>query len=155
MLYRVVDWSKRKIVRPLQAMSRWEQIATLVVGILGGLFPVPALTSLITLALCAMLRFAPAQSGVATALNLSLAVAELALIPVFAQIGAVMTGVDSDNFTGAVIVASMQEGIGALLTNASSMLAHACLSWTVLAAVGMACLMVTKTTKRAEVLPLR
>ena len=153
-MQRITDWSRRKVIRPLQAMSRWEQVATLVVGVLGGLLPIPALTTLVTLALCGMLRFNAAQSGVATAINLALTAVELAAIPVFAQLGAVVTGVDADSFTAAVIIASMREGVASLLTNASSMIAHACLTWALLTAVGMILLALSRPARREGPAPL-
>jgi hypothetical protein len=134
----ITEWLNTKIVRPLRQMTWYERACVLVVGVLGGLFPVPALTTLVTLALAPLFSLNAAQVAVASAINLMLTGVEIAMIPTFATVGALLLGGDSSLFTLSMIQDSLKEGIMMLLRNASHMLMYACVAWALMTVVGIA-----------------
>ena len=131
----VSDWFDAKLRRPLAAMSSAERFLVVLVGVVGGIFPLPALTTIATLLLSVVLKFGSAQSAVAAVVNLLVTPIEFVLIPTFAKLGCCFTGEDATKFTIQVIQAAAAEGVVSLVKNASSMLIHACLAWMVLAVI--------------------
>lgn len=146
-MQQVRHWTRQKITRPLAAMSAWDRATCLLVGVLGGLFPVPMVTTAVTVALCAMLGLSAVQSGVATAVNFALTPAQLFMIPVFANLCAVVLRQPAD-FTVETVKSKLNEGFAAIVTNAASMLVFASVTWALLCAIAIGFLLALRKNGR-------
>ena len=138
-LWRRLD---KSVVTPLRQMPPTDRLMCLSVGVVGGMFPVPFLTTVVTFALIAALRLTgarlqPAAVAVATAVNLLVAPADVAAIPLFARAAAALTGADASSFTAEFLMAKMGEGLMPLLQGAAAMLLHAILAWALVGGVAM------------------
>ena len=122
-------------------LSPRARLECVVVGALGGLFPVPAATTVVTLFLCYVLQQSALQITVASAVNLVATPVELACVPKFAVLGAMIVQRDASSFTAAMIATSMQKGLLFFVTNLTELLLFAVLGWFVLAICTVAALM--------------
>lgn len=135
-----MQWVQHKLVDPLAQLPLSERVTAVAVGIIGGMFPIPALTTVATVGMAKVISISAPQFMVACAVNLLVTPLEVAMIPFFAVGGAAMMGADSTNFTAAHLLAAMENGLSALLRDALAMLIHAALCWTVLATFTAFCL---------------
>ena len=148
---RLVGYVRSEVVEPLQNMSAWDRIATIVIGLLGGFFPVPGVTMIVSTLLGKfVMGFTAVQIAVVCALNAALTVPEIMAIPTFAWVGALFTGADASGFGIAVIYEGLEEGVMALATRATSMLLHACLSWVLVTAVAVVALQRTRPVRQRQ-----
>ncbi len=131
---RALNWLNKSLIRPLQLMTWRQRGMAIIVGLVGGLFPVPMVTSLVCAIVCLFLRLSAPQAAVATVMNLLLTPLQIILIPGFASLAAFVTGADASDFTLTAIYHAKEGGLLAVLTSATSLLLHAVGSWLVLSA---------------------
>lgn len=124
-----------KFKRPFAVLSTVDRITCVIVGVLGGLFPVPMVTTAVTLGLSALFGFRAPQIAIATTMNFVVTPAEIAIIPTLARTAALLTGADTTNFTASFILEALNVSLWQLLTVASSVLLHAVVGWAMLAVV--------------------
>jgi hypothetical protein len=129
---KVLHWWRRDVRDPLLQMTAHQRVGAATAGVLGGLFPVPCVTTVVTLGLARAACLSAPQSAVALAINLAATPLEILLIPTLAKIGSVVTGADGSSFTADALLLQMNEGIIPLITNCASFLVHAVLAWTLL-----------------------
>lgn len=122
-------WLQQKVAQPLRDMTPLQRTECLALGILGGLFPIPGVTTPVTMMLCAAMGCTKSQIAVATAINLMLTAAQIPMIPWFATVAAMFSGYPAEQFSVAVIVDTMSAGVVGVLRAAFVMLVHACVSW--------------------------
>lgn len=147
------DVVQQRIVKPFAALSYQERLFCAFVGLLGGCFPVPALTTIVTAFLCRLLRLSAPQVAAAMVVNLLSTPLELLLIPYLARATAWVLQTDASTFTAEFLAQSLQHGgVWQLLEVASSMLLHAVIGWIVLTAlmVAAAALTVRKPPRGSE-----
>jgi hypothetical protein len=153
-MQRAKQWFRTKLQQPWSRLSMVEQILAVVVGILGGLFPVPMLTTFVTVVLGKLLTMNAAQIAVATAINFFMTPLEVALIPPLARWFTPITGASSESFTASNLADAMGQGVSTLISVAGVMLLHAILSWAVGTAVLVLALMKLKPNgKGPKILP--
>ena len=128
---RVKNWYKHKLVQPWKRLTAMEKVFCLVVGVLGGMFPVPGVTTFVGLVISKLLALSAPQIAVSSAVNLVLAPVQLMAIPFLAQFAAVFTGADASTFTATFLAGAAADGMGVLLSSAGSMLLHAICLWAV------------------------
>ena len=135
----------RNVVTPLRQMRPSERLLCLAVGVVGGMFPVPMLTSVVTWLIAGLFallgpatKLSPAALAVATAVNLLIAPVDIAAIPTLAQWGALVTGADARDFTAEFLMAKMAEGARPLLMGAANMFLSACLAWAAIGGIALA-----------------
>lgn len=85
-----MQFIKDKLITPLSQLTMVEALWMVSVGVLGGVFPVPALTTGATLVLCTLCRIPLAQTSLAGTINLILTPIQFVLIIPFAQAGRVL-----------------------------------------------------------------
>ena len=92
MCERLRAWFSESIVMPVYAMDAGELGKCTSVGIWGGIFPVPAVTTVVTLFLLWVLpaKFTPAQKALAIAFNLLVAPLQFLVMPVFVIVGGML-----------------------------------------------------------------
>lgn len=81
------SWLNNNVVVPMRGLTWAQRLDTLVVGVLGGLFPIPVLTTVATVALCWVLKLTAVQIAVSGAINIAVTPLELLLIPSFSTLG--------------------------------------------------------------------
>ena len=136
-MQRVKNWWRNKLALPWSKLGLVEKVFAVLVGLVGGLFPIPALTTAVTLALVSAFKMNAAQAGVATAINLMVTPLEFILIPPLAQMAAPLTGADGSNFTASFLSDALALGVMNLLTAGGSMVLHAVASWFVFSAIAI------------------
>lgn len=132
---KVRHWFQTKLRNPWRRLHTAEKLLALIVGVLGGVFPIPALTTIATLALASLLALNAPQTGVATAINLALTPVAIGMIPVFAHLAAFFSGADTTTFSAEFLMAAAAESLTHLLAVAASVLIHATVAWVVITAV--------------------
>ncbi|ORC87672.1 uncharacterized protein TM35_000212780 [Trypanosoma theileri] len=129
MMRRLRDAAHRGIVVPFQQLNARKLILAATAGILGGIFPVPMFTSIVTLIFCRMLHCCALQIALATAINFLVTPLEVLLIVPFACATATVLGSDASRFTVASLYNSMNLGLIDFFFTSSSLLIHSFLSW--------------------------
>lgn len=129
---KVVEWWRRDVYHPLLQMSHSKRAAAASVGVVGGVFPIPALTTFATLFIVRLAALNAAQSAVAVAINIAASPLQIAFIPYFATAGSLITGTDASAFTSEAILRNMGEGLLSFAQSSASLLIHATLAWLLL-----------------------
>jgi hypothetical protein len=124
-------------VSRLSGMTAAERLCCLLVGLLGGMFPVPMLTTVVTAFLSKFTSLPGPQMAVAMTINVVIAPVELVAIPPLARFGALLTGANASQFTAAFLLAAIDQGPRELFYAAQGMLLHAILTWALFAVVGL------------------
>ncbi|EAN96566.1 hypothetical protein, conserved [Trypanosoma cruzi] len=122
-----------RLVVPCRDLNFSCLMVALSAGIIGGVFPVPLLTSIVTLIICRVLRCRALEATLATTVNLLLAPLELFLVVPFACMAAFVLGGDTSQFTTAAIYHSAKLGFFDFLQTSFSLLMYSCLCWMALA----------------------
>lgn len=79
-----------RLYYPLIELPLFDAIMTCIIGVLGGVFPVPALTSLCTGILASVSGFSAPQTAIAIAVNLLMTPVQFILLPYFADASTAM-----------------------------------------------------------------
>ncbi len=87
MISSAARWAHSRLVEPLRTMSLRLQVLCVLVGVLGGLFPIPMLTTVVTAALASLVGLSAPALAVAASINLVMTPAELLLLPAFVTCG--------------------------------------------------------------------
>jgi len=87
-----MQFIRAKIIQPLAEMPPFQKVLVVTVGTLGGIVPIPAVTSAVTVGLGAVTRLSPQGIAVSTALNLALTPMQFVFFVPFAQLGKAMLG---------------------------------------------------------------
>jgi hypothetical protein len=139
----VTQFFRQNIAQPLRRMTPNERLLCVATGFVGGMFPLPMVTTVVTLAIIATLPFVipphlaslpTAGKAVATAINLLLAPLDILAVPYLAQLAALFSGADATRFTPSFLAGLMAEGLVPLLSGAASLLGHAVAAWLFLSA---------------------
>ncbi|KAH9598681.1 hypothetical protein LSM04_009201 [Trypanosoma melophagium] len=126
---RLQDAVHRRIVVPFQQLNARKLTISATAGILGGIFPVPMFTSIVTLIFCRMFHCCALQIALATAINFLVTPLEVLLIVPFACATAAVIGSDTSKFTVASLYQSMNLGFIDFFFASASLLIHSFLSW--------------------------
>ncbi len=84
-MQRIKDFLVNDLYNPLLALPLLERIICVIIGILGGVYPVPAVTTACTGILIKIMNFNAAQSAIAIAVNLACTPLQFILLPYFAD----------------------------------------------------------------------
>jgi hypothetical protein len=125
------QWFDQNLKGPFLRLSNHQRLAACAVGVVGGMFPIPMVTTLVTMALAFIMSLTKLQITVSVAVNLLCAPVDVMFIPTQARFAAWFTGASSESFTASALMAAMQEGIVAMLSTSASMLVHAVIGWSV------------------------
>ena len=136
---RVKGWCNR-FVRNLMDLSLLQRLIAVIVGILGGLFPVPSITTLVTVFLAKTMGCNPEQIAISTSINLILTPVDIYCVPKFATLTSTALGYGTV-YTAAMFLEYMSEGIVHLVTAGGAMIVMALVSWVTITTV---VLLVTK-----------
>ncbi len=94
-------WFEEKILEPARTLTQYQFSLSAAVGIWGGIFPIPAMTTVATLIITSVIfvrEFNPAMTGIALAVNFLLAPMQLLCMPLFLGIPSRIAGLPSCNF---------------------------------------------------------
>jgi hypothetical protein len=143
---------KEQLVEPIKILTFPQIIFAVACGALGGLSPIPGVTTAITVFLCTVARLDLASSTVATAINVMLTPLQLVLMPVFAD-----ASLDLKVFVGAATRAELDgtarkpseqlmtaiesgDGLWAVAQSAGGVIAAATIPWALLTILTLALL---------------
>lgn len=128
---RVKAWFSR-FWRQLMDLSLTDRIVAVVVGIVGGIFPMPSITTLVTLFLARLMSCTPPQIALSTSVNLVLAPVDIYLLPKFATLTSVAMGYEV-TYTGPMLLEMINQGVLHLITAGGTMILMAIVSWVFIA----------------------
>lgn len=120
-------------VQPIKQLTPYELLVAIALGAIGGLFPIPMTTTIITVALCKWIPCSVPQVLFATALSFICVPFQFAMVPVFARAFAVAVRIDSSAYTVASIRSSMGKGILATVRSSAGMFACSVAMWLIAA----------------------
>ena len=157
-LQRIKDFFLNKLYYPLLELPLLQRLMCVWFGILGGIFPVPALTSGATAVLSALLGFSPAQSAIAIAVNLLMTPFQFMCMPLFADASLLFISSSSlsssrgegaaDRRPSEIIFEAFKGGdVVAALQSIPMVILAACIPWVVVTIVS---LIVFKVLMRGE-----
>ncbi|RNF19780.1 uncharacterized protein Tco025E_04117 [Trypanosoma conorhini] len=118
-----------RLVVPCRELTRGRLMVALSAGTIGGVFPVPMLTSLVTLIICRVLRCRPLEATLATSINLLLTPLELLLVVPFASVAAAVVGGDTRKFSATALYQSTELGFVGFVRNSATVLIYSCICW--------------------------
>jgi hypothetical protein len=137
MFQRAKNFFLDNLYRPLVQLSLFEALMTVIIGFLGGVFPVPLFTTPCTGLLGAIAGFTAPQNVIAVAVNLLMTPVQFILLPYFADASLIFF--PSSSSSSDAILPSQQImtalGSGDLVGAVKSMpwiIAAACVPWLVL-----------------------
>jgi uncharacterized protein (DUF2062 family) len=99
---------------------------SIVVGIIGGLFPIPGVTTLVVMLLAAGISV---NLPAATLLNVLLTPVELAMVPVFLYLGEFVIGMDHISLAPSTIMQALKEDLWQGLAQYGGAMGYAVLGW--------------------------
>lgn len=140
-----------KLLVPLRQLTLVEIVVSCGVGVLGGVFPIPMVTTVVTLLLAKVLHCNAPQVMLSTTANFICTPLQIVMIPVFARVMALLSRGDPSGYTTAALKASLEKGYGAFFASSSTMLLYATIAWCLFAGAAMLALRVAQryvVTKR-------
>jgi len=137
-----------RVIAPLRRMQLADATDCVAAGVLGGLCPIPSATTMTTIAVSYTLRLSKAQSAVAVALNMLITPIDIALVPLFVWLGALLCPSGVFHTTSAsVLLEELARLDGWTSVRALGVLAVlGCVPWLILSAVAI--LVYTKVIRR-------
>lgn len=126
-----------QIVTPMTELQRIQVVLAFILGILGGLFPVPSLNTPMTWLLCRLASVNRSQAVLATAINFTCKPVQLLLIPVWGRGAASLFGRDVSQFTLEHLHASYGHGVKTLFLACADMFLYGVITWTLVAATAI------------------
>ncbi|RNF09439.1 hypothetical protein TraAM80_02149 [Trypanosoma rangeli] len=118
-----------RLVVPCRELTLKRLMIALSAGTIGGVFPVPMLTSVATLIICRVLQCSTLEATLATSVNLLLTPLELFLVVPFASVTASVVGIDTNQFTAAALYQSTELGFTHFMRNSATLLIYSCICW--------------------------
>eukprot|EP00759_Apiculatamorpha_spiralis_P013905 PhF_6_TR20634/c0_g1_i1/m.29729 len=129
----------------LLSLTLLEALSAVIVGTLGGIFPIPGITTAVTLFLANICSHNKAQLAIATSLNFLLTPVDLYMIPVFANWSGSVFG--AEVYSASMLTKWLSEGVMALLSQGGGMVMYAILSWFLVTIVAVLVLHFVKDNK--------
>lgn len=126
---RLTQAVRERLLIPLRQLSGLEIAVAVAIGIIGGVFPVPLVTSLVTLFVGWCLRCSAAELVVGSSVNLFCTPLQFALLPSFARLTGTLRGEDTTAYTAAALRAALSAGYVAFLQSCGRMIVYATLAW--------------------------
>ncbi|KAK7201146.1 hypothetical protein NESM_000175600 [Novymonas esmeraldas] len=120
---------RERLLLPLRQLSWEEVLVAIAVGVLGGIFPVPLVTSLVTLAIGYYVRCSAAELVLGSTANFFCTPLQFALLPLLARFMGNVARVNVDAFTAAALRESLSAGYTTFLTSTGRMLCYATMGW--------------------------
>lgn len=141
---RITRFVREKLIAPSAELTMVEVMVAVVAGTIAGIFPIPMLATVVTLAYCRFIMCSAPQTILGTAVNAILTPIQFILIPVFARFAAYVAGYNSSNFTTAALQTAIEGGVATLVGSCLSMLLFALVAWL------MICIPVTLFLRRVQ-----
>lgn len=123
---------RERLLIPLRQLTALEIAVAIAIGVVGGVFPVPLVTSFITLLTGWCVRCSAAELVVGSTVNLFCTPLQIALLPSFARLAGSLTREDTTAFTAAALKEAIGKGIGVFLRSCGWMIAYATLAWCII-----------------------
>ncbi|KAG5476593.1 hypothetical protein CUR178_03764 [Leishmania enriettii] len=117
------------LLEPLSQLTGAELLVALSIGVLGGVFPLPLVTSLVTLAIGWYVRCTTTQYVLCSTANLFCTPLQFALLPSFARLIGSAAQVDVTAFTVRALRESLKVSYTTFLSSCSRMLLYATMGW--------------------------
>nr|CCC48822.1 conserved hypothetical protein [Trypanosoma vivax Y486] len=118
-----------RVLNPCRTLSARQLLFSITVGMLGGIFPIPLFTSVVTTLMCRQLNLNVSQSLLAITVNLLVFPLEVLLITPFAQLTAHVTRANTTQLTMAAYYDSMSKGGVQFVQFSIKLFLHSCFCW--------------------------
>ncbi|KPA86716.1 hypothetical protein ABB37_00805 [Leptomonas pyrrhocoris] len=120
---------RERLLIPLRQLTGIEIFVAVAIGVVGGLFPVPLLTSLVTLLAGWYVHCNAAQLVFGSTVNLFCTPLQLALLPSFARLMGAITQGETSTFTAYALKEALAKGYASFLSSCGWMIAYAVVGW--------------------------
>ncbi|KAI5685413.1 hypothetical_protein [Leishmania braziliensis MHOM/BR/75/M2904] len=120
---------RERLLMPLRQLTWAEVLVAVSVGVLGGTFPVPLVTSLVTLIIGYYVRCTTAELVLGSTANLFCTPLQFALLPSFARFVGSLTEEDVTAFTAHALQESLRVGYATFLSSCGRMIFYATIGW--------------------------
>lgn len=146
---RAVKLWREKIVQPAKQLTRGEVIVAVIAGLIGGIFPVPLVTTVASLLFARSMCLIAPQVMLAFSVNMCCTPLQIILIPVFARATALLLREDTSPYTAVALRRALGLSLSEVLSTCAKMLLYATLSWTILLVpVWLACRTIQATARK-------
>ncbi|KAG5476322.1 hypothetical protein LSCM1_04024 [Leishmania martiniquensis] len=120
---------RERLLVPLSQLTGAELMVALSIGVLGGIFPIPLVTSLATLAIGCYAQCTTTQLVLGSTVNLFCTPVQFLLLPSFACLLGTLAQVDVAAFTASALQNSLKAGYATFLSSCARMLFCATIGW--------------------------
>lgn len=120
---------RERVLVPLSQLTWAEVLVAVSVGVLGGIFPVPFVTSLATLVIGYYLRCTATELVLASTINFFCTPLQFALLPSLAHLAGFLTQAEVDAFTAHALHESLRVDYTTFLRSCGRMIFYAAVGW--------------------------
>ncbi|KAG5501779.1 hypothetical protein JKF63_04048 [Porcisia hertigi] len=132
-LQKVSQALRERLLVPLRLLTLGEVLIAASIGLLGGVFPVPLVTAMVTLLVGFYIQCTSPQLILGSTTNFFCTPLQFALIPRFARLVGLFIETDVSDFTGYALQRSLNDGYTALVYSCGRMLLYATMGWFIVA----------------------
>lgn len=126
---RLAQALNERLVLPLRQLSGLEVSVAVAIGVIGGVFPVPLVTSIVTLAVGWYVQCNAAEFVVGSTVNFFCTPIQLALLPSFARLMGAILQKETSTFTAYALKEAIAKGYASFLSSCIRMVAYATIAW--------------------------
>lgn len=112
-----------------------EVVSVVLVGLLGGVLPIPGIALAATLLMCRVSAMSAAQVALSTTVNLLASPLQVVMMPIWGRALASLMGSDTSQFTLSYVKSAMAKGFIPLLTVCWEILLFGVVSWCIAAVI--------------------
>lgn len=146
----LITFFNERIKTPVQQLHPIQVFIALVVGIIGGVVPLPGVNTPVTLFFSRMAGLNVPQTALATGMNFVCKPIKYFLLPLWGRWLAMLLGKDTSHFTLSYILEAYTLGYGPLFKACSDIFLYGCLTWALVASVVMLLLlMLSRSSKQS------
>ncbi|KPI85891.1 hypothetical protein ABL78_5023 [Leptomonas seymouri] len=120
---------RERLLNPLRQLTGIEIFVAVAVGVVGGVFPVPLITSLVTLISGWYIHCSAAELVVGSTVNLLCTPLQFAFLPSFARLSGTISQADTSAFTATALMEALTKGYAVLIASCARMIAYAVFGW--------------------------
>lgn len=122
-----------RIIKPMRELGLLEVLLSVIIGLFGGVLPVPLASVAAIVLLCRLSAFREAQLAVSTSISMLCTPLQVYLLPVWGRWVALRAGRDVSKFTLSYVKHSMSQGITHFLGSSIEIVLFGAIGWTITA----------------------
>lgn len=130
---RLAKFWQEKVTEPLRSLSLRELLIAIIIGLLGGIFPVPLITTAVTLLLGHYISCSFPQKVFGTTVNMFCTPLQLALLPPLARLTGTLMQRDISAFSSSALRVALKGGYISFASSCGLMILYATVSWFLIA----------------------